>query len=90
MHEQHSSLLEQLTFDPQGLLPCIAQDIDSGEVLMLAYMNAEAVDNTLRTGKAHYYSRSRAKQWMKGSPPGMCSTCVKSVTIVTAIPCYSR
>ena len=70
MREQHSSLLEHLTFDANGLLPCIAQDVDNGEVLMLAYMNAEAVENTLRTGKAHYYSRSRAKQWMKGESSG--------------------
>jgi phosphoribosyl-ATP pyrophosphohydrolase/phosphoribosyl-AMP cyclohydrolase len=70
MCKQYNSLLEKLTFDSQGLLPCIAQDVASGVVLMLAFMNAEAVENTLRTGKAHYYSRSRAKQWMKGESSG--------------------
>ncbi|MCD6525894.1 MAG: bifunctional phosphoribosyl-AMP cyclohydrolase/phosphoribosyl-ATP diphosphatase HisIE [Desulfuromonas sp.] len=64
------SLLEQLKFDKDGLLPCITQDAETGEVLMLAYMNAEAVENTLLTGKVHYYSRSRAKQWMKGESSG--------------------
>ncbi|OQY17805.1 MAG: bifunctional phosphoribosyl-AMP cyclohydrolase/phosphoribosyl-ATP pyrophosphatase [Desulfobacteraceae bacterium 4572_35.1] len=64
------NLLDQLKFDKDGLLPCIAQDAENGEVLMLAYMNAESVQNTLKTGKVHYYSRSRAKQWMKGESSG--------------------
>lgn len=64
------SLLEQLKFDKDGLLPCITQDAETGEVLMLAYMNVEAVENTLSTGKVHYYSRSRGKQWMKGESSG--------------------
>ena len=63
-------LVEQLKFDDNGLVPCITQDVDSGEVLMLAYMNEEAVENTLATGKLHYYSRSRGKQWMKGESSG--------------------
>ncbi|EAT16559.1 bifunctional phosphoribosyl-AMP cyclohydrolase/phosphoribosyl-ATP diphosphatase HisIE [Desulfuromonas acetoxidans] len=63
-------LVEQLKFDDNGLVPCITQDVDSGEVLMLAYMNEEAVENTLNTGKVHYYSRSRGKQWMKGESSG--------------------
>ncbi len=63
-------LLDQLKFDKDGLLPCIAQDAENGEVLMLAYMNAEAVENTLKTGNVHYYSRSRGKQWMKGESSG--------------------
>jgi phosphoribosyl-AMP cyclohydrolase len=53
-----------------GLVPVIAQDFLSGEVLMLAYMNEEAWGKTLKTGKAHYYSRSRNKQWMKGEESG--------------------
>lgn len=64
------SLLEQLKFDKDGLVPCITQDVENGEVLMLAYMNAEALRNTLATGKVHYYSRSRAQQWMKGESSG--------------------
>jgi phosphoribosyl-AMP cyclohydrolase len=53
-----------------GLLPAIAQDADSGEVLMLAYMNAESYAETLSTGRAVYYSRSRKKLWRKGEESG--------------------
>lgn len=53
-----------------GLLPAIAQDADTGEVLMLAYINREAWEKTLATGKAHYWSRSRNKLWLKGETSG--------------------
>jgi phosphoribosyl-AMP cyclohydrolase len=53
-----------------GLLPAIAQDFESGEVLMLAYMNAEAWQKTLETGMATYYSRSRDTLWVKGLTSG--------------------
>jgi len=53
-----------------GLLPAIAQDADSGAVLMLAYMNAESYAETLATGRAVYYSRSRKKLWRKGEQSG--------------------
>ena len=53
-----------------GLLPAIAQDATTGEVLMLAYMNAQAYAETLRTGRAVYYSRSRQKLWYKGDDSG--------------------
>ena len=53
-----------------GLLPAIAQDADSGEVLMLAYMNAQSYAETLATGRAVYYSRSRKKLWRKGEESG--------------------
>ena len=53
-----------------GLLPAIAQDADTGEVLMLAYMNAESYDRTLAEGKAVYYSRSRGRLWRKGEESG--------------------
>lgn len=53
-----------------GLLPAIVQDHQSGEVLMLAYMNAAAWENTLETGKATFYSRSRNKLWVKGETSG--------------------
>ncbi len=53
-----------------GLLPVIAQDASTGEVLMLAYMNQEAWEKTLETGKAHYWSRSRQKLWLKGETSG--------------------
>ena len=53
-----------------GLVPAIAQDADTGEVLMMAYMNAEAYAETLATGRAVYYSRSRKKLWRKGEESG--------------------
>ena len=53
-----------------GLLPAIAQDADSGQVLMLAWMNRAAYDETLRTGRAVYFSRSRNKLWRKGEESG--------------------
>ena len=53
-----------------GLLPAIAQDADTGEVLMLAYMNAESYAETLATGRAVYYSRSRNRLWRKGEESG--------------------
>jgi phosphoribosyl-ATP pyrophosphohydrolase/phosphoribosyl-AMP cyclohydrolase len=59
-----------LRFDANGLIPAIAQDAENGQVLMLAYMNAEAVSRTLDTGLAHYYSRSRQRLWRKGEESG--------------------
>ncbi len=60
-----------LDFEKQGgLVPVIAQDNDSGEVLMLAYMNKEAWEKTIETGIVHYYSRSRNKLWKKGESSG--------------------
>lgn len=53
-----------------GLLPAIVQDFASGRVLMLAYMNELAWDKTVETGKAHYWSRSRQKLWLKGEESG--------------------
>lgn len=53
-----------------GLVPAVAQDADSGDVLMLAWMNREAYEETLRTGRACYYSRSRGKLWRKGEESG--------------------
>ncbi len=60
-----------LDFEKQGgLVPAIAQDWETGEVLMLAYMNREAFEETVRTGKACYFSRSRSKLWRKGEESG--------------------
>jgi phosphoribosyl-AMP cyclohydrolase len=60
-----------IDFEKQGgLVPAIAQDWQTGEVLMLAYMNREAFEETLRTGRACYYSRSRSKLWRKGEESG--------------------
>ena len=55
---------------PNGCLPAIAQDSQTGDVLMLAYMNEEAFDETVRTGRAVYYSRSRQRLWRKGEESG--------------------
>ena len=61
---------ENIKFDEKGLVPAIAQDADSGEVLMLAYMNKEALRRTLSSGEAWFYSRSRKKLWHKGETSG--------------------
>lgn len=62
---------ELLDFEKQGgLIPAIAQDWQTGEILMLAYMNRESFEETLRTNKACYYSRSRGKLWRKGEESG--------------------
>jgi phosphoribosyl-AMP cyclohydrolase len=63
-------LLHAIRFDAQGLVPCIAQQHDTGEVLMMAWMNAEAVAETLATGCVCYYSRSRKGLWRKGESSG--------------------
>ncbi|HIJ79698.1 MAG: phosphoribosyl-AMP cyclohydrolase [Desulfobulbaceae bacterium] len=63
--------MDTLSFDKGGgLLPAIVQDFASGEVLMLAYINEEAWRKTKETGKAHYWSRSRNKLWLKGESSG--------------------
>lgn len=59
-----------LKYDAQGLVPCIAQDDVSGEVLMMAWMNAAAVARTLETGRVTYWSRSRQAFWVKGESSG--------------------
>jgi phosphoribosyl-AMP cyclohydrolase len=59
-----------LAFDEQELLPAVAQDADTGEVLMLAYVDETAVSRTRETGYAHYYSRSRDELWKKGATSG--------------------
>ncbi|AXI44312.1 phosphoribosyl-AMP cyclohydrolase [Sulfitobacter sp. SK011] len=59
-----------LTFNDAGLIPAIAQDVDSKEVLMLAWMNAQSIAQTLETGRATYWSRSRQAFWIKGETSG--------------------
>lgn len=59
-----------LKYDAAGLIPCIAQDEKSGEVLMMAWMNAESVAKTLESGKVTYWSRSRQAFWVKGESSG--------------------
>jgi phosphoribosyl-AMP cyclohydrolase len=62
--------LAAIAFDAEGLAPAIAQAEGSGEVLMMAWMNREAVEETLATGRVCYYSRSRGKLWRKGESSG--------------------
>lgn len=62
--------LEQIKFNENGLVPVIVQNITSGQVLMLAYANKEALEKTIDSGKSHFWSRSREKQWMKGEESG--------------------
>ena len=66
-----------LRYDDRGLIPAIAQDARSGEVLMLAWMNAEAVARTLETGRVTYWSRSRQAFWVKGETSGHHQTLVE-------------
>ena len=65
-----SSMISALSFDAAGLIPAIAQQHDSGEVLMMAWMSAESIAETLRTGQVCYYSRSRDTLWRKGETSG--------------------
>ncbi len=69
-----TSVLAVLKFDENGLVPAIAQAHDSGEVLMMAWMNADAVAETLRTGRVCYWSRSRKGLWRKGESSGQVQT----------------
>ena len=67
---EHSSPPEAVRFDEHGLVPCVMQDWRTGEVLMLAYMNDEALRRTRETGEVHFYSRSRGEIWHKGRTSG--------------------
>src|SRR5262245_60049681 len=60
----------QLVYDERGLVPCVVQDWNTGEVLMLAYMNEQALRRTRETGELHLYSRSRGELWHKGATSG--------------------
>ncbi len=60
----------EIRYDEKGLVPVVAQDASTGEVLMLAYASREAVEKTLSSGEAHYYSRSREEIWRKGETSG--------------------
>ncbi len=64
------AVVEAITFNADGLVAAIAQQYDTGEVLMMAWMNRDAVAETLRTGRVCYWSRSRGKLWRKGERSG--------------------
>lgn len=63
-------MIETINFDDRGLAPCVMQDALTGEVLTLAYVNAEALERTLETGEMHFWSRSRNELWHKGATSG--------------------
>src|SRR3954470_21337985 len=63
-------MFEQISFDEKGLVPCVAQDFASGEVLTLAYASEESLRLTVETGELHFYSRSREEIWRKGETSG--------------------
>jgi phosphoribosyl-AMP cyclohydrolase / phosphoribosyl-ATP pyrophosphohydrolase len=62
--------MDEIRFDERGLVPCIVQDAGTGEVLTLAYMDAEALERTRATGEVHFHSRSRGELWHKGETSG--------------------
>jgi len=64
------TLLDTVQYDANGLIPAIAQDHATGEVLMMAWMNRESLEETVRTGRAVYWSRSRKRLWRKGEESG--------------------
>ena len=61
---------DQVKFDPQGIIPAVVQHAASGEVLMVAWMNAEALQRSLETGQVYFWSRSRSMLWHKGASSG--------------------
>ena len=63
-------VLQGLKFDSNGLIPAIVQDVVNGQVLMMAYMNEEAVKRTIESGRVTFWSRSRQKYWVKGETSG--------------------
>ncbi len=63
-------MIENIKFDEKGLVPAIIQDVKSGQVLMMAYMNRESLAKTMETGRTWFYSRSRQQLWMKGEESG--------------------
>lgn len=72
------SPFDKLKFTEEGLIPAIIQEASTGRVLMMAWMNRASLETTLKTGKTHFWSRSRKKFWMKGEESGHTQT-VKSV-----------
>jgi phosphoribosyl-AMP cyclohydrolase len=70
MDLRHNDGMDRVRFDADGLVPVIVQQWDTREVLMLAWMNAAALQATIKTGWATYYSRSRASLWIKGATSG--------------------
>ena len=70
MSEKFTNLIDAVRFNDDGLVPAIAQQFDTGEVLMMAWMTKETLQETMETGRACYYSRSRQAFWRKGDTSG--------------------
>ena len=68
------SFYEKLKFDANGLIPAIIQEQKTGRVVMMAWMNRASLEDTIKTGKTHFWSRSRQKYWMKGEESGNTQT----------------
>lgn len=92
--------LPELKFDEKGLIPAIVQDAKSGDVLMIAYMNKESLEVTLREGRTCFYSRSRKELWRKGDTSGhiqkvkeICYDCDADALLVkveqTGVACHT-
>lgn len=62
--------MDELKWDHQGLIPAVVQDAETGKVLMVAWMNRDALEQTLQTGQTHFWSRSRGELWHKGATSG--------------------
>lgn len=80
------SIVDKLKFDKDGLIPAVIQDYKNDELLMVAYMNKEAVRKTIKTKKTHFYSRSRKKLWLKGETSGHIQK-VKSILVDCDMDC---
>ena len=78
------AFIDQLRFNEAGLIPAVAQDWLDGAVLMVAWMNRDAIEATLRSGEVHYWSRSRQELWHKGATAVTFRRCGRSAT--TAMP----
>ena len=68
--ENLKKTISEMKFSADGLIPAVCVDVDTKEVLMVAYMNDASLEDTIRTGKTHFWSRSRQKYWMKGESSG--------------------
>ena len=79
--------LDSLKYDADGLVPAVVQDADNGDVLMVAYMNRDAVERTLTSGRACFWSRSRQTFWIKGESSGNIQA-VKSVYVDCDKDCF--
>jgi phosphoribosyl-AMP cyclohydrolase len=73
-NHQRMSFYDKLKFDSNGLIPAIIQEQKSGRVVMMAWMNRASLEDTIKTGKTHFWSRSRQKYWMKGEESGNTQT----------------